>query len=596
MRTVIRKVILALIAVVAFCGLQEGFGSKKVMAEVGGEEYISSDSDVIIEKNEKYWFNITEAGSLTISSSENIASVPRVSFRQYDEKTGETKDVLTSSKYLVELYVDKPKTFRIGPGLYYVANPSSYKLIHIKMEFQTESEENYEREWNNSFDTAQSITLNSLYTASTLPAVEDKYVDLDYYRFTLDSQGSVDFYLRKSDINYFADMELYKESADENVTLLDTTSISKELRISTSKRYRLESGNYYLKYIPYHNYYYTKPNSQIEYQFKVNYTPESSSEFESENNNQIDKANLIKTNTSYTGNLENTADIDFYTFSISSSSTVNFQFHQPRETKEKTYQIELLQENSDGTMVSKDILSTNSNPENYSKELILKKGKYYIKVTAKEDTNNSYWDNTPKFTYADKELSMIDYKIKVNEKPTVLVQTVKLSAAKSTLFTGESISLKTKVGPSKALNKKLKWSSADSDIAKVDKNGKVTAIASGECYIIATATDGSGISTKYRIVVKKNTNKKLSSMKSSTGFLSPKFSPDTINYILDIGSKAQTTITLKAENKNATIYIDNKKTTKTTVKLNAGARKMLKIDVVAENGGEKSYTLTVKRR
>nr|WP_245161307.1 Ig-like domain-containing protein [Clostridium botulinum] len=53
------------------------------------------------------------------------------------------------------------------------------------------------------------------------------------------------------------------------------------------------------------------------------------------------------------------------------------------------------------------------------------------------------------------------------------------------LLEGSSDKLNAKVLPEDATNKKVVWSSSDEKIAKVDENGKVTAIKEGKVTITA---------------------------------------------------------------------------------------------------------------
>ena len=67
---------------------------------------------------------------------------------------------------------------------------------------------------------------------------------------------------------------------------------------------------------------------------------------------------------------------------------------------------------------------------------------------------------------------------------------------------GETLTLKAVVAPEKATNKGIKWSSSNTKIAAVDKNGKVKALQNGTATIKATAKDGSGVSASCRITYK----------------------------------------------------------------------------------------------
>ena len=66
---------------------------------------------------------------------------------------------------------------------------------------------------------------------------------------------------------------------------------------------------------------------------------------------------------------------------------------------------------------------------------------------------------------------------------------------------GETFTLKAVVAPEKATNKVIKWSSSNTKIAAVDKNGKVKALQNGTATIKATAKDGSGVSASCKITV-----------------------------------------------------------------------------------------------
>ena len=61
--------------------------------------------------------------------------------------------------------------------------------------------------------------------------------------------------------------------------------------------------------------------------------------------------------------------------------------------------------------------------------------------------------------------------------------------------------MKAVVAPEKATNKGIKWSSSNTKVAAVDKNGKVKALQNGTATIKATAKDGSGVSASCKITV-----------------------------------------------------------------------------------------------
>lgn len=72
----------------------------------------------------------------------------------------------------------------------------------------------------------------------------------------------------------------------------------------------------------------------------------------------------------------------------------------------------------------------------------------------------------------------------------VPVESMKMSQKKLTLTVGESFSLQTKISPSDATIKTVKWYSEDEKIAVVNENGEVTAVAGGKVIVYALSDDG----------------------------------------------------------------------------------------------------------
>ncbi|MGN0482155.1 MAG: Ig-like domain-containing protein [Lachnospiraceae bacterium] len=105
----------------------------------------------------------------------------------------------------------------------------------------------------------------------------------------------------------------------------------------------------------------------------------------------------------------------------------------------------------------------------------LKNGKAVISVRVK--TKNGF-----------KRISKLNVTVKTTVSSVLFANADEINELKD----GESFRLQTKVLPAQASNKKLMWSSSNTEVATVDQNGKITAIASGRVKITATATDGSG--------------------------------------------------------------------------------------------------------
>ena len=82
----------------------------------------------------------------------------------------------------------------------------------------------------------------------------------------------------------------------------------------------------------------------------------------------------------------------------------------------------------------------------------------------------------------------------VQGKCTVTVVTpvteVQVLPSTLTLKIGDTQTLSTSIKPENATDKTIVWASSRPDVAKVDENGKVTAVSSGEATITATSVNG----------------------------------------------------------------------------------------------------------
>lgn len=81
------------------------------------------------------------------------------------------------------------------------------------------------------------------------------------------------------------------------------------------------------------------------------------------------------------------------------------------------------------------------------------------------------------------------------------VSAITLNAYSGRLAVGAAVTLKATVFPANATNKGYVWSSSNSKVATVNSAGKVVAVSAGSAVITAKATDGSGKSASYNVVV-----------------------------------------------------------------------------------------------
>ena len=88
-------------------------------------------------------------------------------------------------------------------------------------------------------------------------------------------------------------------------------------------------------------------------------------------------------------------------------------------------------------------------------------------------------------------------KVKVYQ-PT---KTLQLSDAKLDMGKGTTSQLEAVVGPEDADDRSVTWTSENAEVATVSSKGIVTAKGCGECDIICSTNDGSGVSSKCHVVV-----------------------------------------------------------------------------------------------
>ena len=83
----------------------------------------------------------------------------------------------------------------------------------------------------------------------------------------------------------------------------------------------------------------------------------------------------------------------------------------------------------------------------------------------------------------------------------VLVESIEFSKESYAMNVGDVLALMPTVLPKNADNKKIEWSTSNTSIISVDKQGMVEALAIGDAVVTASATDGSGVKANVTINV-----------------------------------------------------------------------------------------------
>jgi hypothetical protein len=312
-----------------------------------------------------YKFTLSSAGKVTLNFQHPLVNNGSWEVRIIDANNNELQ-YFRSGSTEINIWGNN---LRLPAGTYYV-KVSVYDYNNTDYNFNvnyTAEGSSFEKEFNGSLTSANTISLNTSYTGNM-----QNYSDVDYYKFTLSSAGKVTLNFQHPLVN----------NGSWEVRIIDTnnnelqyfTSGSTEINFS-GNNLRLPAGTYYVKV---NDSYY----NNTDYSFNVNYTAEGSS-FEKEFNDSLTSANTISLNTSYTGNMQNYSDVDYYKFTLSSAGKVTLNFQHPL-VNNGSWEVRILNANN-YELQSNYWNSTTINGD--ASTLSLPAGTYYVKV------NDSYYNN-----------------------------------------------------------------------------------------------------------------------------------------------------------------------------------------------------------
>lgn len=277
-----------------------------------------------------------------------------------------------------------------------------------------------------------------------------------------------------------------------------------------------------------------------------------------------------------------------------------------------------------------------------AKSIVMQKGK---KVTIKYGVTPGDANKQMIFTTSNKKVATVDKKGKITaKKPGKATITMtaaaggkkakikvtvkkKITAAKSVTLDQTSLSLKPSetatltatVNPAKAAGKKVYWYSSDSDVATVNANGVVTAVADGAATITAVTSDSGAKSASCSVTVATpapnptpapaptpaptpTPNPTPTPTPETVDVTSVTVDPEEVKLVLGRTELANVTATVAPENatdKTITWTTDNDKVatveaTEAGAKITAVAVGTAKIAATAKNGVKAEIAVTVK--
>lgn len=177
---------------------------------------------------------------------------------------------------------------------------------------------------NNSFDTANTINLNTDYKAQI--AINDT---VDYYKFVLDKSGRINFKLNST--LYYSSYEICDEDfnviwsksyyASVTTEILD---IDEKIDLVAGTYYLVLKGNYYDYDMDYVSKAYESRNTgAIDFSVGYQSSDETFSETQKSKNNSFDTATAVDVNKDYTAQIALNDEIDYYKFTVQKGNSIN---------------------------------------------------------------------------------------------------------------------------------------------------------------------------------------------------------------------------------------------------------------------------------
>lgn len=430
-------------------------------------------------KIDSYKFTLNKAGHIRIDFGKEYES--NSSKGWYVKVYNKNWEVIKCDTfYCGNSKTDKSSELGLNSGVYYISvlpiSTSSglyWTDVKYNLVVAFSEDNNWEKEINDTFETANIVKTNNKYYGSISDADS---MDGDYYRFTLTSPGHIRLDFGKEyESNSSKGWEVYLYNAEQE-EMISWTFHCGNSKTDSTLEYGLNKGNYYIfvKGIANSNGYL---KSDVAYSFKVNYI--ASNVWEREPNDDLSTPNTIAVNTVYYGTTNQNDDC--YKFELSRNGTVSIDFGKEYdEDTRKGWEITLY--NTDREKISSATINCGDTKVATVIETNLVLGTYYLKISPLFNT----WHNCN---------SEVTYNIKVTAKNEPTPSTTTVSAVAGLKIGGRA-------GDALRLNWN-KNTSADGYIVEQYKSGSWTRIARiGSNSTVTYRVEKLSPSTKYNFRVK----------------------------------------------------------------------------------------------
>lgn len=351
----------------------------------------SKITDEIEEKGEVDYFNfyLSKPGSIKIDFDFDIQGKYTVKLINTDNNKVIQNTTFSSSVNTVSgRYEQSSNKLRLEKGDYQIqVSVSSWNFsdeeYELKINYDAENSDRYEKENNNNAKNAMVIDYNQSVTGNLSSSI-----DVDFYMLEIPEAGElyVEFTFNP-DAKY--NVHVYTEN-NGSLKSLQTNKFeagviqSYDKYFITSDKLRVPGGNYYFKI--------TKGWGDFlddDYTFRVRYSKDYYNNYELEFNDEAKNATEIVIDREYIGNLNSRSDVDYYAVDIYNTNKL---FVNMNTASDSAYYVTIYkEENGNLKKISSEKVKNKENLEIISikKEDIIP-GRYYFKVSSWDYSNKDY--------------------------------------------------------------------------------------------------------------------------------------------------------------------------------------------------------------
>ena len=263
----------------------------------------------LTKSGEEIWFKfyVSNAGPISLSFMHDFVDSTKLLWRA-DIYAEENHKRLACYSFEGDKVVFNQNRFGVSPGYYYIKF-AEQKFSDAKFQFRINYSQanNWERELNNTYQTANTIKINTQYYGSA-----QDYGDYDWYKVQIPGNGKFSINFTHSNYEYGLEWKvfLYNSQCEEIGAYYIEEDTFDTMKCGVTP------GIYYLLI--------AHVIGEAEYGIKINFT--ASEMWEKEPNNDYAKATPINMNTTYYGNIQPLNDVDWYKIDIPAAGSYELTF------------------------------------------------------------------------------------------------------------------------------------------------------------------------------------------------------------------------------------------------------------------------------